>query len=216
MKQYPIGIQNFESLIKDGYYYVDKTRLVYKLITEGRYYFLSRPRRFGKSLLISTIQAFFEGKRELFKGLAIDTLTDDWTPHPVLHIDLNTQKYDRPESLENLLNKALEGWEELYGRDKAEIGLAMRFDGIIKRAHEKTGHRVVILVDEYDKPMLQAIGNEELQHAYRETRRRHTLRHAHGRDEVRQGERLLRPEQPQRHINVGQVLRHLRHKRKRA
>ena len=165
MKQYPIGIQNFESLIKDGYYYVDKTRLVYKLITEGRYYFLSRPRRFGKSLLISTIQAFFEGKRELFKGLAIDTLTDDWTPHPVLHIDLNTQKYDRPESLENLLNKALEGWEELYGRDKAEIGLAMRFDGIIKRAHEKTGHRVVILVDEYDKPMLQAIGDGDIRFA---------------------------------------------------
>ena len=169
MKQYPIGIQNFESLIKDGYYYVDKTRLVYKLITEGRYYFLSRPRRFGKSLLISTIQAFFEGKRELFKGLAIDQLADDWAPHPVLHIDLNTQKYDRPESLENLLNGQLAEWEKLYGSNPTEIGLAMRFDGIIKRAHEKTGQRVVILVDEYDKPMLQAIGNEELQHAYRET-----------------------------------------------
>lgn len=169
MKQYPIGIQNFESLIKDGYYYVDKTRMVYKLITEGRYYFLSRPRRFGKSLLISTIQAFFEGKRDLFEGLAIDRLADDWTPHPILHIDLNTQKYDRPESLENLLNGQLAEWEKLYGSNPAEIGLAMRFDGIIKRAHEKTGQRVVILVDEYDKPMLQAIGNEELQHAYRET-----------------------------------------------
>ena len=98
MKQYPIGIQNFEKLRRGGYYYVDKTRLVYKLISEGCYYFLSRPRRFGKSLLISTIQAFFEGKRELFKGLAIDRLTDDWTPHPILHIDLNTQKYDRPEA----------------------------------------------------------------------------------------------------------------------
>ena len=169
MKQYPIGIQNFEKLRRGGYYYVDKTQLVYKLISEGCYYFLSRPRRFGKSLLISTIQAFFEGKRDLFEGLAIDRLADDWTPHPILHIDLNTQKYDRPESLENLLNGQLAEWEKLYGSNPAEIGLAMRFDGIIKRAHEKTGQRVVILVDEYDKPMLQAIGNEELQHAYRET-----------------------------------------------
>ena len=169
MKQYPIGIQNFESLIKDGYYYVDKTHLVHKLVTEGRYYFLSRPRRFGKSLLISTIQAFFEGKRELFKGLAIDQLTDDWTPHPVLHLDLNTQKYDRPDSLEKVLDDALNGWEKIYGSSPTEYGPAMRFNGIIRRAHEKTGHRVVILVDEYDKPMLQAIGNEELQHAYRET-----------------------------------------------
>ena len=169
MKQYPIGIQNFEKLRRGGYYYVDKTQLVYKLVSEGSYYFLSRPRRFGKSLLISTIQAFFEGKRELFEGLAIDRLADDWTPHPILHIDLNTQKYDRPESLENLLNGQLDEWEKLYGSNPAEIGLAMRFDGIIKRAHEKTGQRVVILVDEYDKPMLQAIGNDELQHAYRET-----------------------------------------------
>ena len=169
MKQYPIGIQNFEKLRRGGYYYVDKTQLVYKLISEGCYYFLSRPRRFGKSLLISTIQAFFEGKRDLFEGLAIDRLADDWTPHPILHIDLNTQKYDRPESLENLLNGQLAEWEKLYGSNPAEIGLAMRFDGIIKRAHEKTGQRVVILVDEYDKPMLQAIGNEELQHAYHET-----------------------------------------------
>ena len=169
MKQYPIGIQNFEKLRRGGYYYVDKTQLVYKLISEGSYYFLSRPRRFGKSLLISTIQAFFEGKRELFEGLAIDRLADNWTPHPILHIDLNTQKYDRPESLENLLNGQLDEWEKLYGSNPAEIGLAMRFNGIIKRAHEKTGQRVVILVDEYDKPMLQAIGNNELQHAYRET-----------------------------------------------
>ena len=169
MKQYPIGIQEFEKLRRDGYYYVDKTRLVYKLVSEGSYYFLSRPRRFGKSLLISTIQAYFEGKRELFKGLAIDSLADDWTPHPILHLDLNTQKYDRPESLENVLNDALDGWEKLYGSSPTEIGPAMRFNGIIRRAREKTGQRVVILVDEYDKPMLQAIGNDGLQNAYRET-----------------------------------------------
>ena len=169
MKQYPIGIQEFESLIRDGYYYVDKTKLIHRLITTGRYYFLSRPRRFGKSLLISTIQAYFEGKRELFKGLAIDSLANDWTPHPILHLDLNTQKYAKPDDLDDILNKALEAWEKLYGRNPAEKSLAMRFDGVIQRAREKTGQRVVILVDEYDKPMLQAIGNEELQHAYRET-----------------------------------------------
>ncbi len=169
MKQYPIGIQNFEKLRRGGYYYVDKTQLVHKLISEGSYYFLSRPRRFGKSLLISTIQAFFEGKRDLFEGLAIDRLADDWTPHPILHIDLNTQKYDRPDSLEKVLDEQLAEWEKLYGSNPLEEGPARRFDGIIKRAHEKTGQRVVILVDEYDKPMLQAIGNEELQHTYRET-----------------------------------------------
>ena len=169
MKQYPIGIQEFESLIRDGYYYVDKTKLIHRLITTGRYYFLSRPRRFGKSLLISTIQAYFEGKRELFKGLAIDSLAKDWTPHPILHLDLNTQKYDRPGDLDDILNKALEAWEKLYGCNPAEKSLAMRFDGVIQRAREKTGQRVVILVDEYDKLMLQAIGNDGLQNAYRET-----------------------------------------------
>ena len=134
MKQYPIGIQEFESLIRDGYYYVDKTKLIHRLITTGRYYFLSRPRRFGKSLLISTIQAYFEGKRELFKGLAIDSLANDWTPHPILHLDLNTQKYAKPDDLDDILNKALEAWEKLYGRNPAEKSLAMRFDGVIQRA----------------------------------------------------------------------------------
>ena len=171
MKQYPIGIQQFEKLRREGFYYVDKTKLVYKLVSEGSYYFLSRPRRFGKSLLLSTIQAYFEGKRELFKGLAIDSLAEDWTPHPILHLDLNTQKYARPEDLDDILNKALEEWEKLYGSNPAEKSLAMRFDGIIQRAREKTGQRVVILVDEYDKPMLQAIGNDGLQNAYRFTAR---------------------------------------------
>ena len=169
MKQYPIGIQNFEKLRECNFFYVDKTKLIYQLVTSGKYYNLTRPRRFGKSLLLSTLQAYFEGKRELFEGLEIEKLESDWTPHPILHLDLNTQKYDTPESLDNILNKALEDWERLYGNDPAEKSLAMRFDGIIKRAHEKTGQRAVILVDEYDKPMLQAIGNDELQSAYRET-----------------------------------------------
>ncbi|MDR0973252.1 MAG: AAA family ATPase, partial [Prevotellaceae bacterium] len=168
-KLFPIGIQNFESLRQDGYMYVDKTALIYALVKTGRYYFLSRPRRFGKSLLISTLRAYFEGKRELFGGLAIERLEEDWQAHPILHIDLNTEKYDTPQSLESILNFTLGEWEQLYSTDPSEVSLALRFRGIVKRACEQTGKRVVILVDEYDKPMLQAIGNEELQQSFRTT-----------------------------------------------
>ena len=169
MKKYPIGIQSFESMRHDRYFYVDKTEHIHRLVSTGRYYFLSRPRRFGKSLLLSTIKAFFEGKRELFSGLAIDSLTDEWTPRPILYLDLNSQKYDTPESLDHIIDEHIAKWETLYGRNEAEIGQARRFNGIIRRAHERTGHRVVILVDEYDKPMLQAIGNDPLQEAFRNT-----------------------------------------------
>ncbi len=168
-KLYPIGIQNFEKLRKRGFFYVDKTALIYKLVETGSYYFLSRPRRFGKSLLISTLEAYFQGKKELFEGLAMERLEKDWTKHPILRIDLNTEKYDTPESLENKLNRTLVRWEKMYGVEPAETSLAMRFEGIIERAYEQTGQRVVILVDEYDKPMLQAIGNEALQTSFRNT-----------------------------------------------
>ena len=160
---YPIGIQNFEKLRKDGYVYVDKTAWVHRLVTTGSYYFLSRPRRFGKSLLISTLEAYFLGKRELFKGLAIEQLEENWTVRPVFHLDLNIGKYDIPGSLDDMLEKNVAKWEELYGANKSERTIALRFAGVIERAVEKTGHRVAILVDEYDKPMLQAIGNPELQ-----------------------------------------------------
>ena len=166
---YPIGIQNFEKLRKDGYLYIDKTAFVHELATTGSYYFLSRPRRFGKSLLISTLEAYFEGKKELFEGLALENLEKDWIKHPILHIDLNTEKYNTPESLERILNFTLLKWEKLYGTGAGETSLALRFRGIVERAVEQTGQRVVILIDEYDKPMLQAIGNEELQAAYRST-----------------------------------------------
>ena len=166
----PIGIQDFEKIRTGGYVYVDKTEQVYRLASEGSYYFLSRPRRFGKSLLISTLKALFLGKRELFKGLAIDQKADwDWAVHPVLHLDLNTEKYDSKEVLSDRLNTFLDEYEQIYGRREAERSLGTRFEGVIKRAYEKTGQRVVILVDEYDKPMLQAIGNRELQDAYRGT-----------------------------------------------
>ena len=166
---YPIGIQNFEKLRNDGCVYVDKTALMYKMVKEGNYYFLSRPRRFGKSLLISTLEAYFLGKKDLFEGLAVAELEKDWVEYPVLHLDLNTEKYDSIEVLNNKLSGTLKLWEEQYGRDESEKSLPMRFEGIIRRAKEKTGRNVVILVDEYDKPMLQAIGNEELQKAYRDT-----------------------------------------------
>lgn len=168
-KLYPIGIQNFESLRKDGYLYVDKTALIYQLAKRGRYYFLNRPRRFGKSLLISTLEAYFQGKRELFQGLVMEELEKEWLQHPILHLDLNIEKYDSIESLGNILNNALTRWEKIYGDEPSEASFSLRFAGIIRRAHELTGQRVVILVDEYDKPMLQAINNEELQREFRNT-----------------------------------------------
>ena len=167
--KYPIGIQNFESLIHDNYVYVDKTALIYKLADSGRYYFLSRPRRFGKSLLISTMDAYFSGKRELFKGLAIEKLEHDWTQYPILHLDLNNEKYNSADSLDHILDLNLSNWEKIYGSYEKEKSFSLRFAGIIQRAYEKTGHRVVILVDEYDKPMLQTIGNKELTEEYRST-----------------------------------------------
>ena len=166
-KIYPIGIQNFEKIRKEGYFYIDKTALVYQLVKTGSYYFLSRPRRFGKSLLISTLEAYFQGKKELFTGLAIEKLEKDWIQYPIFHLDLNIGKYDAPDSLDKILNDHLELWESQYGTRPSEVTSALRFKGVVSRAYEQTGQRVVILVDEYDKPMLQAIGNQELQKEYR-------------------------------------------------
>ena len=168
-KIYPIGIQHFEKIRNDGYFYIDKTALMYQMVKTGSYYFLSRPRRFGKCLLISTLEAYFQGKKELFEGLAVEKLEKDWIKHPILHLDLNIEKYDTPESLDKILNDNLEYWESQYGTRPSETSFSLRFAGIIQRACEKTGQRVVILVDEYDKPMLQAIGNEELQKQFRNT-----------------------------------------------
>lgn len=169
MVKYPIGIQDFEGLRNDGYIYVDKTAIVRKLVERGKYYFLSRPRRFGKSLLLSTIKAYFEGKRELFKGLAIDTDEVSWEAHPVLHLDLNTEKYDTKVTLDRKLGDFLAEQEMTYGKRRDVDSLGIRFENVIRNAYEKTGKRVVILIDEYDKPMLQAIGNKELQDDFRGT-----------------------------------------------
>ena len=168
-KLYPIGIQNFEKIRRDGFFYIDKTKLVYSLVKTGSYYFLSRPRRFGKSLLISTLEAYFEGKKELFEGLAIEKLEKDWVKYPVLHLDLNARQYENLDSLKSELNKHLEIWEKQYGDEYKDRALEERFYHVITKAYEKTGRPVVILVDEYDKPLLQAIGNETLQTEYRNT-----------------------------------------------
>ena len=168
-KIYPIGIQNFEKIRNGGYFYIDKTALIYQMVKTGSYYFLSRPRRFGKSLLISTLEAYFQGKKELFVGLAMEKLEKDWNKHPILHLDLNIEKYDTLESLDNILEKSLTAWEKLYGAETSERSFSLRFAGIIQRAYEKAGQRVAILVDEYDKPMLQSIGNVELQKKFRDT-----------------------------------------------
>ena len=169
LRNLPIGIQNFEKLREGNFLYVDKTQLIYRLVSTGCYYFLSRPRRFGKSLLMSTIHSYFSGRKDLFEGLAIERLEKEWLEHPVLHLDLNTEQYDSPERLTSKLDLFLSNMEKEYGRDEKETTLGTRFEGIIRRAFEKTGRKVVILVDEYDKPMLQAIGNPALQDAYRAT-----------------------------------------------
>ena len=165
--KYPIGIQNFEKIRREGYVYVDKTQLMWKMVSEGNYYFLSRPRRFGKSLMISTLDAFFSGERELFKGLYVDSVEWDWRQYPILHLDLNSREYKDEQSLEAELNRHLEAWEKLYGDEYKDRASEERFIHVINHAYEKTGMRVVILVDEYDKPLLQTIGNETLQNAYR-------------------------------------------------
>lgn len=165
--KYPIGIQDFEKLRTNGYSYVDKSRFVYKLATEGEYYFLSRPRRFGKSLFLSTLEAYFQGKKELFEGLAIYDLETEWKKYPIFHIDLNTANFREKDSLYMVLNDYLTTWESKYGARESEATLALRFKGVIARAAEKEGRGVVILIDEYDKPILQTMRDPELQAKHR-------------------------------------------------
>lgn len=165
--KYPIGIQDFEKLRTNGYSYVDKSRFVYKLATEGEYYFLSRPRRFGKSLFLSTLEAYFQGKKELFKGLAIYDLETEWKKYPIFHIDLNTANFREKDSLYTVLNDYLTTWESKYGTRDSEVTLPLRFKGVIARAAEKEGRGVVILIDEYDKPILQTLQTPELQAEHR-------------------------------------------------
>ena len=164
---YPIGIQNFESLRKGGFTYVDKTELIYQLAATGRYYFLGRPRRFGKSLLLSTMEAYFQGKKDLFKGLAIENQEKDWTEYPVLHLDLGGKEYKTLDDLDVRMDRHLSLWESAFGVVKRYPMADARFSDIIDAAYGKTGKPVVILIDEYDKPIVDNLDREELKEAFR-------------------------------------------------
>ena len=176
-RKYPVGIQSFETIRKDGYLYVDKTPLVYKMITEGKPYFLSRPRRFGKSLLISTLQAVFEGRRDLFEAftteqgveqpqLFIATTDWKWEKYPVLRFDFS-KDVSSIEKLEKLISETLSNYENQFDITPDEPDSFLRMDKIIRIAHQTTGKRVVVLVDEYDKMMLHSIGDHELEDSVR-------------------------------------------------
>ena len=169
MRKLPIGIQTFEKLREGGYLYVDKTAFVWKIASTETPYFLSRPRRFGKSLLLSTFEAYFEGRKELFEGLAVAELEKEWKKYPVFHLDLNAEKYDSSQALVEILSRHLTQWELKYGKGEDEETLSGRFAGVIRRASEQAGCGVVVLVDEYDKPLLQALGNGSLLDDYRRT-----------------------------------------------
>ena len=164
---YPIGIQNFEKIITGGFVYVDKTTQIYDLASTGQYYFLSRPRRFGKSLLVSTMEAYFRGRKDLFKGLAMEGLEKEWLEYPVLHLDLTGAAYTKVEELHSKLNSFLSAQEEIYGIRTSEKVASVRFEKVIDAAYRKTGRKVVILIDEYDKPIVDNIDAPELMEAFR-------------------------------------------------
>ena len=156
--KFPIGIQDFKTIIEDGYVYVDKTALVYRLVTEGQVYFLSRPRRFGKSLLVSTLEYYFKGEKELFGGLAIDSLEKNWDTYPVFHIDFNSNNFAVGDTLKNMLDAYVENWEKQYGfTGDARYGAGERFAQLLAHIHKQTGKRSVVLIDEYDKPLLDVL-----------------------------------------------------------
>ena len=160
--QYPVGMATFSELIEDGYVYVDKTAYIKPLLRQGKFKFLSRPRRFGKSLLLSTLEAYFEGRRDLFKGLAADSMDLDWTPSPVLHFDLNAENYADVDGLDKILNRFLGKYEKRYAVSDIADSLAGRFANLIQHVSELTGRKAVILIDEYDKPLLDIEDNKDL------------------------------------------------------
>ena len=170
--KYPIGIQTFSTIREGGYVYVDKTGYLHALLDSGsRYVFLSRPRRFGKSLFLSMTEEFFKGNRKIFSGLDIDRHDYDWQSHPIFHLDLTTKSYKTPSSLTERLNSHLENWETIYGNEKADRSPEERFGWLIAKAFERTGRKAVILIDEYDKPLLDSVDDKQLQDSYRDTLR---------------------------------------------
>lgn len=168
LKKYPVGIQTFDKVIKGGYVYIDKTELIFNMVHTGEYYLLSRPRRFGKSLLISTLQAYFEGRKDLFRGLAIERLETDWEKYPVFRLDFSGNKYTEEGDLLHVANLFLHNYEEIYGAKAEEQTFGSRFQGLLRRAMEQTGRQCVVLIDEYDKPLTDTIGNTAMQEKNRE------------------------------------------------
>ena len=161
-KLYPIGMQTFSEIREEDFLYVDKTEYIYRMThTSGKYFFLARPRRFGKSLLVSTMQSYFEGKKELFKGLAVDKLEKEWTEYPVLHFDMSGGKHMEPEQLELYLGYILKDQEKKWGINEPRIGANNRLIDLINTAYEKSGKQVVVLIDEYDAPMLDVAHEKE-------------------------------------------------------
>ena len=176
-RKMPVGEQSFQNLRNDGCVYVDKTQYIYNIITQGRAYFLSRPRRFGKSLLVSTLKSYFLGEKALFKGLYLEHAEPElaaeegreaWQEYPVLYLALNEERYASEFELNNTLNVALTEWEKRYGAEPAEQTYPSRFRGVIQRAYEKMGRQVVVLIDEYDKPLLDTLHRPELHQTCKE------------------------------------------------
>ena len=171
-KLYPIGIQTFERIRKEDKFYIDKTEYIYRMThTDGTYFFLSRPRRFGKSLLVSTFQSYFEGKKELFEGLAIEKLEKEWNEYPVLHFDLSKGKHMEKAQLEEYLGYLLEDYEQKYGIENHRNGNNNRFNDLIEVVYRKTGKQVVVLIDEYDAPLLDVAHEKEKLDVLRNTMR---------------------------------------------
>ena len=160
-RKYPIGIQTFSEIIRGGYIYVDKTDLVWQLVHYPKFIFLSRPRRFGKSLLSTTLEAYFSGEKELFAGLKIMAYEKDWQQYPVMRFDLSGAKHMSVENIQKELERLLEPFESSYGRNMNETTPGMRFAGVVERAFAKTGKQVVVIIDEYDAPLLDVLHNNE-------------------------------------------------------
>ena len=160
-RRYPVGIQTFSEIIRSGYIYIDKTDLVWQLAHYAKFIFMSRPRRFGKSLLTSTLESYFKGERELFEGLKIMPMEQEWAEYPVLHLDLSVARHMPVAGVRDELGLLLAPYEKLYGANPLETTPGMRLNGVIDRAYEKTGKQVVVLIDEYDAPLLDVLHEDE-------------------------------------------------------
>ncbi|MCQ2337107.1 MAG: AAA family ATPase, partial [Paludibacteraceae bacterium] len=167
LKNYPLGIYTFKDIVEGGYFYVDKTGYVHNIANKYRYVFLSRPRRFGKSLLVDTLQCYFEGRKELFAGLKADELEKDWVKYPVLRFDMSKVKCESEADLRSAIDYRLSLYEDIYGRTKKDMKFGNRLENIISQAYSQTGQKVVILIDEYDSPLLNIMHKKDLFDTFR-------------------------------------------------